>query len=389
MRQEISEIIKHEFNFSLEMQNENYELAKLVKGGKRWYIKFKCFDVSKNKVVLKRKYLDKYKSDSERLKEAEKQIKAINQFLKKGAVINNVEKKKEKSFISALNSALDAKKYEIDDKTVTTYQRKITLLNDFLVERKMSHFTAKEIQANLLYEFRNTLLEANLKKITANAYIDQLSIIANDAINRKLIDFNPFTSLKSLKTEISYRNRAFSDEQRLVMLNEIKHDTALYLTVQLQYYCFMRPNEIRLLKIGDVDVKNQQIRVLSENAKGSRERFTSIPSEFLEYLNTLNLEQYSKDLYLLTFDKKEFSKNRMYRRHETILKRKKLNGLGLTLYSWKHTGVTSASRSGISPFALQRQGGWSSLEMMFKYLKSLGLFSNDEIILKMPSIFKK
>jgi hypothetical protein len=51
-------------------------------------------------------------------------------------------------------------------------------------------------------------------------------------------------------------------------------------------------------------------------------------------------------------------------------------GSEYTLYSFKHAGVVKAYKSGIDLKSLQRQGRWHSIEMVDKYLKSLGLTEN-------------
>ena len=50
----------------------------------------------------------------------------------------------------------------------------------------------------------------------------------------------------------------------------------------------------------------------------------------------------------------------------------------LTWYSWKHSGVVKAYKSGIDIKALQRQGRWHSVDMVDRYLKSLGLVENKD-----------
>jgi integrase len=59
---------------------------------------------------------------------------------------------------------------------------------------------------------------------------------------------------------------------------------------------------------------------------------------------------------------------------------------GYSLYCLKHTGVVEYYKKGCGIKFIKEQCRHSSLEQTDKYLKSLGLFENEEILRNAPEI---
>ena len=70
----------------------------------------------------------------------------------------------------------------------------------------------------------------------------------------------------------------------------------------LCYYCFLRPKEISLLRIKDIDVENQLVYVSEDIAKNDHSSIRTIPNAMISYVKDLDLNQ-SRDYYLFSFDK--------------------------------------------------------------------------------------
>ena len=80
-----------------------------------------------------------------------------------------------------------------------------------------------------------------------------------------------------------------------------KEDPQLWLAIQFEYYCFIRPGkELRFMKIGDIDFARGIIDVDAIRAKTDLERFPTIPIVFLKELReTYQLHREPKDFYVL------------------------------------------------------------------------------------------
>jgi len=116
----------------------------------------------------------------------------------------------------------------------------------------------------------------------------------------------------------------------------------------------------------------------SKNKKGA---YVDVPVPVCQLLEFYLKGSFNQEFYLFT--SKGVPSNNCYGRNNL---REKYNyattGLDLdpetTYYSWKHTGVVKSYRSGIDIKALQIQGRWHSIDMMDKYLKSIGLIENTQ-----------
>ena len=91
-----------------------------------------------------------------------------------------------------------------------------------------------------------------------------------------------------------------SDIDKLV--SKIKEtDRQLWLTVQLEYYCFLRPGlEIRFARIKWFDLARGVINVPKDLIKTRRDKVVIIPNQFREYLLTdWKLHLFPSDYYLI------------------------------------------------------------------------------------------
>ncbi len=202
--------------------------------------------------------------------------------------------------------------------------------------------------------------------------------------NLEYIKENPFLAVKHLATRLTMKNRALFDFERKQLLSAIDCDELL-LSCELQFYCFMRPSEIRQIQLRDIDLKMMRIRIYPEVSKGNTYRVVEIPEVFRKRILDLEISRKPQRLYLLGFREKQYSKNVIYNRLKKILIRLEMDS-DITNYSWKHTGVVAAHRAGVDIYSIFRQGGWKDWKSFENYLKSLGLYFNKEIINKMPVI---
>jgi integrase len=106
------------------------------------------------------------------------------------------------------------------------------------------------------------------------------------------------------------------------------------------FYTFIRPIELRRLKVGDVNLEKRKIFISGENSKNKKVEYVLISKQFAEILTEYKFLERPKDspLFDLNNDIK-YSKNWFSTEFRKIC-----NKLGLPktyeLYGWKHTGVS-------------------------------------------------
>ena len=192
-----------------------------------------------------------------------------------------------------------------------------------------------------------------------------------------------FKTLKSNSTPARY----FQLHQAKRLLKTIdEKDPELGIFIRYIYYCFIRPNELRQLRVGDLLLEEMEIRIPGNVSKNRKTQYIVIPEAFQPHLQDLFYKSPGEYLFPSKLDHTtHVGKNTMYHRHAQFLK--ELNyGYGYTLYSWKHTGAVAAAKAGISVKELQLQLRHHSLDQTDKYLRQMGVKDLTQLSTQFPGI---
>lgn len=182
-------------------------------------------------------------------------------------------------------------------------------------------------------------------------------------------------------TQDSSTNIAFTDVDRNRMEIYMRENNfPLYLFTRYMYYAFIRPKELRMLRVKHVDTVGKYILVPGEISKNRKTESTPIIQPLL---TLIDLAHHRPNDYLfgaaLTPGKGTCSENTPYNWHVEALEAVGLKDQGYTLYSWKHTGAVNAYLSGVGIKQLQSLLRHSSVQITDIYLKSLGLRTDPNI----------
>jgi integrase len=244
-------------------------------------------------------------------------------------------------------------------KTVEQYRSSAGIL--------ISHLAGRTPNVRIVTEFLEKI-KREKHPTTYNRYLAYTRRFLGEAGYDYLLE--GFKALKSHSTPARY----FQRHQARRLLNIIdQKDPELALFIRYIYFCFIRPNELRQLRVGDMLLAEMEIRIPGSISKNRKTQYIVIPKAFQPYLK--NLFNKSPGEYLFPSRKDEnrpIGKNTMYHRHCQFLKA--LNyGEGYSLYSWKHTGAVAAAKAGISIKELQLQLRHHSLDETDKYLRQMGV----------------
>lgn len=231
-------------------------------------------------------------------------------------------------------------------------------------------------------------LQEKRSAATHNIYLRTLRLLFRDCEGFGS-EFD-FTRYKRMKTN-SKPARYFQTSQiAMIKAHLLQHAPELWHLVQFQYYCFIRPNEARQLRAGDILLDDRKILVRSDISKNSKAQYVSIPDAFYPDV-TYTASMRPSDWLFPTRSGVEahkgkcISRNAMSGKHKLILRE-----LGFSdeycLYSWKHTGAVMAVKAGIGLKELQIQLRHHSLEMVEKYLRQLGVDDLSNLAEKFPKI---
>lgn len=317
-----------------------------------------------------RSNINKGKTQQERLHRAEITLSQLEQYL-------IVQPKK-----SILKEALTLDSWQLKTKTISAYTTVLNLFSEFLKGKDEELVTKQQLT--------NFFIFLHAKGVSGNTiakYRNTLHILYAKAIKHDLISRNPVDRIPQMKKEpksLMY----FNDSQIAKLKSEIeKNNPQLWLAIMLLYYCFIRPNEQRHLKIRDINLDFDFIEILGENSKNGKTQKVVIPTALKEKLQFL--KQYPSGFYVLgkygVPGPEMISQKWLNDNHKKYLDLLSIVGR-YAFYSWKHTGVVKCVQAGLNIRDIQNQLRHHSLDMLQEYLKNLGVLQSIDLRDKYPSL---
>ena len=162
-------------------------------------------------------------------------------------------------------------------------------------------------------------------------------------------------------------------------------DPSLWLACEFIYYCFIRPGELRLVRIGDIHFDEWKICVRAKISKNKKEQYVTVPIAFRAALEGLKHRSPNEFIFYTKDCTKPVAINYFLRKFRRVL-----TDLGFgneyQLYSWKHTGAVACVRAGASLKELQIQLRHHSLEEVDKYIRQLGVNDLRDLEGRFPAI---
>ncbi len=381
---------------SVRQQKLEYLPARLIEGKRKWYILFYQEQPNAKPNQLKRRFRPTFGLNFipdliARKRYASLKIKDINKILEKGTpYVYPKERKvklpveqtlKDTNIVDALELAEKIKCNTDRERTIGMVESMCRIFNEFLdikkwKKMKINDFSKKHAVAFLDYG----LFTRNIGPRTYNNYIERMKAILNELVDREYLDVNPFAKMKKKKI-LGKKRRAFSEQEREIVATHIKKDKWLWLGVQLQFYCFIRPIEQRRMRIHMIDLHEGVIRLPAKVTKNKESAIITIPKGFLKYLREFGLEEFNQRWILFGAGGKPnptkcCGHNTYNLRHKNLLtklfKEGKLDDIeGLQFYSWKDTGVVELFKKKVNILEIMRQLRHKDLSTTQKYCQSL------------------
>jgi len=353
--------------------------AKLTEGNE-WYISYYAIYPPTGKLRRVRIKLNRIKSIGKRRMYARYLINDIDTKLVQGWN-PFIEQEAPKAFhllFSVLDTYLRVQEKESEEHSYRCYKSYVKHLKEYLIRRKVERLYVSQFDkiaaSNLMLEIKQN---SKYSFRTYNNYLQFYTGLFNWMLQFNYISVNPFDSIKKIpKKLITKKRRCLTAEERKKLKEFlINEDNNNYLVMCLLcYYCFLRPNEISLLKVRDIDVEKQLIYVSKEIAKNDNDSVRTIPNAMMEFVKKMNLN-YPGDFYLFSFDQhnkfipgRKRAEGRDIARYWSDVIRVRLKfPMELQFYSLKDTGITNMLSDGVAPNFVQGQADHSNLKMTSIY----------------------
>jgi integrase len=291
--------------------------------------------------------------------------------------------KHQSDVVTLLRSKFLERKPSLRRKTIFCYETVLSNYDAFISGKDAN-------DKNIGKLFLKEISLSGKKNATVNKHRVVLKSFYAGLVEDEILSFNPFGKTTKLSNDSSgsqyFKKRQIQQIKQYIHTN---HFQFLWMPIQWQYYCFIRPGELRQVRVGDVDWDDWRIFMRKEISKNKKDEWVMIPDGFRKELENLNLHHFPQNFYLIGADglpsAKPVAQNYWSRHHFTVLRNLNFSER-YNFYSWKHTGVCHAFKNDMDLRELQTQLRHHSLEMVAIYLKSMGANDMEDARKKHPVI---
>jgi len=241
--------------------------------GQDWYISFYALHPETKKLRRTRIRLNHICPMSQRKIVARQLILDITDKLIKGwnPYVEETTPKAYSHLFEILDLFLKIKEKEMENNSIRTYISFIKILKNWLLEHGYNEdmfvysFT-KSTAVDFMFCVES---DEHILPRTYNNYLHFYKLLCNWLIDYGYMNTNPFEKIhKAPKRNTQKRRTTLSEEQRHALQGYLQqHNKPYFVMCMMCYYCFIRPNEISQLRVGDISLKNQIIYVSKEIAK--------------------------------------------------------------------------------------------------------------------------
>lgn len=385
-----------------------YKKAKLVHHNrdltKRWYVTCWAWNMELKTLQRKRYYggINRYHTVYERL-DAGRQLEAyVNQKLEQGYVIGkdiqdvSTDGYRLLTVSEAFEMVMNKKKEIIRPESYKQYYTTVPSLKKWLLVKGLSKLKIHKLTTSLIHEYLDHLFASGqiTSNKTYNNYLGTIRAILNYIIDRdsKLFTRNPAASIKMLPTS-SQKHSAYSIEEMAMLKDEMirQGEHQLLLFVHFIYYTLARPNEIKNLKILNIELDQNRIYIPRDVSKNKKSDYVDIYPPLRKAIEDSGIMQYPGEYYIFSSSlipgKKKTYRKYFWRKHIKILRALKMDKMDkeYTLYSYKHSGAINLFLSGLDPIDIQKQCRHQTLSQTMEYLRELDLFRKTDHFDKVKS----
>ncbi|MBP9991875.1 MAG: tyrosine-type recombinase/integrase [Bacteroidales bacterium] len=354
----------------------DYMPARLTTG-KEWYIHFSVINPETQRLKRVRYKINRIPMKT-RKRVAGQMVADINVKLALGwnPLIEAVSPKSYEKLSDAIDAFLKIKTKEMEENSIRSYSSMAGIFRRWLAGRgfKDSSF-ACSVSRSVALEFMNDIEMDDKKSArTYNNYLKFCQIMFNWMKGKGYIPTNPFDGIPAKPKKGKTRRVASDEELRRLFSYLSTHNPHYLAAVMLCYGCLIRPKELALLKVADIDLQNQLIHIRPEIAKNDKDSFRTIPNVLMPFftgIDTSHPEWYlfaNHPRYDFTPGPYKVCSRKLAKYWSDHLRAECNLPMEVQFYSLKDTGVTNFLEAGVPINTVQRQADHSSVAMTAIYV---------------------
>lgn len=313
--------------------------------GKSWYVDFCSYDPAQGKMRRKKYMLDGIPKVTERRRRAAEMIESLLKLLRSGwsPWVNADDCR---GYI-LLEDALDKYSMSVDKmskyKTRKSYASRLNVLREYIAGLLLPPKYVYQFDSAFVSDFLDWIyLDRESSGRTRNNYRQWCGSLAAFFIERQYLQANPVDKIKPIE-ELPKKRQPLSHAMLKRMAEYLRGRNPMFLLAcRMEYYTFIRPEELSHIRINDISVKDQTVFIGRDVSKNKRDGRVALNDELVKMMVDLGVFAHGGDCYL--FGRKfqpseERGSSEMFRK-EWVKMRKALGwGDEYQFYSLKDSGI--------------------------------------------------
>ena len=273
-----------------------------------------------------------------------------------------------------INEFLQWKKPAVIPHSFQTYASKLRIFHEWLEREGLSDKHPSLVDQPVFVRFITTMCERlGWSRRTVTKYQQILHHFYEYLIEHGVARSNPIYGIPAVGERRDEAAKPIPEEIRKLLLTTMRQEEPqLALVCELEYYCAIRPNELRQLRIRDIDLRSASIRIPANISKNRTTQSVDLPRQMLEKLRQWKVDEYPPHFFLLGTQGvpgiEGYGKNTLRFRFERIREKLHLSS-EYKLYSFKHSGGVELVNAGVDTWQLQRHFRHSSIATTEAYLR--------------------
>lgn len=310
-------------------------------------------------------------------------------------LINNGEKKSIKDisyYLSEFAASLDTL---YTDSTRQTYQSKLRTYQLWLKVHGYGEYEVHAVDINLISKFFKHLIdERKISKKSVNKYRQQLDNFYEWLENKGIIYKSPLNdTLPTTDRIVDKAARPIPERYLKLLAPLVEKDLHLSLATKLEYYCAIRPGEMRLIKLKDIDLDSGIIRISSTVGKNNNVESITMASQLIKFLES-NFDINNTDPEYYLFGKYgepgpfQIGKNRLAERYK-VIRIKAGVPAEYKMYGYKHTAAVRLIKDKENPKDIkfiQRHFRHSHISTTDIYMRKMTSYETESLKDEFPDL---
>ena len=315
--------------------------------GSKWYVDFYAYDPASGTMRRKKYHLDNIAKITERRKRANELIESLTKLLRSGWS-PWVDADSSRAY-TLLEEALN--KYEAyvermpKYKTRKSYTSRLNILRKYNAQRLLPIRYVYQYDTAFVSDFLDYIfLDREVNPRTRNNYRQWCQSLAAFFVEKQYMKSNPVETIKDI-AEVGKKRQPLTAPMLKQLESHLREaHPYFYLACMIEYYTFIRPEELSHIKLEDISIKEQSVFIPAAVSKNKRDGKVGLNDKIIMFMIELGVFQDPNDYYLfgpkVSRPSSTRSDSEMFRRKWNTLVRK---GLGWSdcyqFYSLKDSGL--------------------------------------------------